>query len=98
MLRPRVGHEEKDDGEQVELDLHRCQMLDEVANYEACRVACPIPARPPPGGGSLAVKIGSSGSRGGYAMAQVKLVQDKDASADVRAVFDDIRRSRNTDY
>jgi len=31
-------------------------------------------------------------------MAQVKLVQDKDASADVRAVFDDIRRSRNTDY
>jgi AhpD family alkylhydroperoxidase len=31
-------------------------------------------------------------------MAQVKLVQDKDASAEVRAVFDDIRRSRNTDY
>ena len=31
-------------------------------------------------------------------MAQVKLVQDKDASADVKAVFDDIRRSRNTDY
>jgi len=31
-------------------------------------------------------------------MAQVKLVQDKDASADVQAVFDDIRRSRNTDY
>ena len=31
-------------------------------------------------------------------MAQVKLVQDKDASAEVRAVFDDIRRTRNTDY
>ena len=31
-------------------------------------------------------------------MAQVKLVQDKDASPDVKAVFDDIRRSRNTDY
>ena len=31
-------------------------------------------------------------------MAQVKLVQDKDASAEVRAVFDDIRRCRNTDY
>ena len=31
-------------------------------------------------------------------MAQVKLVQDKDASADVRAVFDDIRRGRKTDY
>ena len=31
-------------------------------------------------------------------MAQVKLVQDKDASAHVKAVFDDIRRSRNTDY
>ena len=31
-------------------------------------------------------------------MAQVRLVQDKDASADVQAVFDDIRRSRNTDY
>ena len=31
-------------------------------------------------------------------MAQVKLVQDKDASPDVKAVFDDIRRSRDTDY
>jgi AhpD family alkylhydroperoxidase len=31
-------------------------------------------------------------------MAQVKLVQDKDASPEVKAVFDDIRRSRNTDY
>jgi len=31
-------------------------------------------------------------------MAQVKLVQDKDASTEVRAVFDDIRRTRNTDY
>lgn len=31
-------------------------------------------------------------------MAQVKLVHDKDASAEVKAVFDDIRRSRNTDY
>ena len=31
-------------------------------------------------------------------MAQVKLVQDKDASPEVKAVFDDICRSRNTDY
>jgi AhpD family alkylhydroperoxidase len=31
-------------------------------------------------------------------MAQVKLVQDADASAEVREVFDDIRKSRNTDY
>ena len=31
-------------------------------------------------------------------MAQVKLVQDSEASAEVRAVFDDIRKSRNTDY
>jgi AhpD family alkylhydroperoxidase len=31
-------------------------------------------------------------------MAQVKLVQDKDASAEVRAVFDDIRTTRNSDY
>jgi len=31
-------------------------------------------------------------------MAQVKLVQDNEASPEVRAVFDDIRRSRNTDY
>ena len=31
-------------------------------------------------------------------MAQVKLVQDKDASPEVKAVFDDIRSSRNTDY
>ena len=32
------------------------------------------------------------------AMAQVKLVQDKDASPEVKAVFDDIRKTRNTDY
>ncbi len=31
-------------------------------------------------------------------MAQVKLVQDKDASPEVRSVFDDIRTTRNTDY
>jgi AhpD family alkylhydroperoxidase len=31
-------------------------------------------------------------------MAQVKLVQDKDASPEVKAVFDDIRATRNTDY
>jgi AhpD family alkylhydroperoxidase len=31
-------------------------------------------------------------------MAQVKLVQDAEASAAVREVFDDIRKSRNTDY
>ena len=31
-------------------------------------------------------------------MAQVKLVQDSEASPEVRAVFDDIRKSRNTDY
>jgi AhpD family alkylhydroperoxidase len=31
-------------------------------------------------------------------MAQVKLVQDADAPAEVRAVFDDIRKTRNTDY
>jgi len=31
-------------------------------------------------------------------MAQVKLVQDAEASAEVREVFDDIRKSRNTDY
>jgi alkylhydroperoxidase family enzyme len=31
-------------------------------------------------------------------MAQVKLVQDNEASAEVRAVFDDIRKTRNTDY
>ena len=31
-------------------------------------------------------------------MAQVKLVQDSEASAEVRAVFDDIRKTRNTDY
>jgi AhpD family alkylhydroperoxidase len=31
-------------------------------------------------------------------MAQVKLVQDKDASPEVKAVFDDIRKVRNTDY
>jgi len=31
-------------------------------------------------------------------MAQVKLVQDKDASAEVKAVFDDIRKTRDTDY
>ena len=31
-------------------------------------------------------------------MPQVKLVQDHEASAEVRAVFDDIRKSRNTDY
>ena len=31
-------------------------------------------------------------------MAQVKLVQDKDASAAVTSVFDDIRTTRNTDY
>jgi AhpD family alkylhydroperoxidase len=31
-------------------------------------------------------------------MAQVKLIQDTEASAEVRAVFDDIRKSRNTDY
>lgn len=31
-------------------------------------------------------------------MAQVKLIQDADASAEVKEVFDDIRKSRNTDY
>ncbi|HTS52706.1 MAG TPA: carboxymuconolactone decarboxylase family protein [Burkholderiales bacterium] len=31
-------------------------------------------------------------------MAQVKLVQDEEASPDVRAVFDDIRTTRNSDY
>lgn len=31
-------------------------------------------------------------------MPQVKLVQDSEASAEVRAVFDDIRKTRNTDY
>jgi AhpD family alkylhydroperoxidase len=31
-------------------------------------------------------------------MAQVKLVQDSEANAEVREVFDDIRKSRNTDY
>jgi AhpD family alkylhydroperoxidase len=31
-------------------------------------------------------------------MAQVKLVQDQDASPEVRAVFDDIRKTRETDY
>jgi AhpD family alkylhydroperoxidase len=31
-------------------------------------------------------------------MAQVKLVQDQDATAEVKAVFDDIRKTRNTDY
>lgn len=31
-------------------------------------------------------------------MAQVKLVQDRDASSEVRSVFDDIRTTRNTDY
>lgn len=31
-------------------------------------------------------------------MAQVKLVQDEDASAEVKAVFDDIRKTRDTDY
>ena len=31
-------------------------------------------------------------------MAQVKLVQDNEASPEVREVFDDIRKSRNTDY
>ena len=31
-------------------------------------------------------------------MAQVKLVQDNEASEEVRAVFDDIRKTRNTDY
>ena len=31
-------------------------------------------------------------------MAQVKLVQDKDASTEVKAVFDDIRKTRDTDY
>jgi AhpD family alkylhydroperoxidase len=31
-------------------------------------------------------------------MAQVKLVQDKDASPEVKAVFEDIRKTRNTDY
>lgn len=31
-------------------------------------------------------------------MAQVKLVQDKEASPDVKAVFDDIRATRKTDY
>jgi AhpD family alkylhydroperoxidase len=31
-------------------------------------------------------------------MAQVKLVQDSEASPEVREVFDDIRKSRNTDY
>ena len=31
-------------------------------------------------------------------MAQVKLVQDRDASPEVKAVFDDIRKTRDTDY
>jgi AhpD family alkylhydroperoxidase len=31
-------------------------------------------------------------------MPQVKLVQDSEASEEVRAVFEDIRQSRNTDY
>jgi AhpD family alkylhydroperoxidase len=31
-------------------------------------------------------------------MAQVKLVQDKDASPEVKSVFDDIRTARKTDY
>jgi AhpD family alkylhydroperoxidase len=31
-------------------------------------------------------------------MAQVRLVQDKEASAEVKSVFDDIRTARNTDY
>jgi AhpD family alkylhydroperoxidase len=31
-------------------------------------------------------------------MAQVKLVQDHEAGEEVRAVFDDIRKTRNTDY
>jgi AhpD family alkylhydroperoxidase len=31
-------------------------------------------------------------------MPQVKLVQDSEASAEVREVFDDIRKTRNTDY
>ena len=31
-------------------------------------------------------------------MAQVKLVQDNDASTEVKSVFDDIRATRNTDY
>jgi AhpD family alkylhydroperoxidase len=31
-------------------------------------------------------------------MAQVKLVQDQDASPEVKAVFDDIRKTRDTDY
>src|SRR5690349_2644513 len=31
-------------------------------------------------------------------MAQVKLVQDSEASAEVREVFEDIKKTRNTDY
>ena len=31
-------------------------------------------------------------------MAQVKLVEDHDASPEVKAVFDDIRKTRDTDY
>ena len=31
-------------------------------------------------------------------MAQVKFVQDQDASPEVKAVFDDIRKTRDTDY
>ena len=31
-------------------------------------------------------------------MAQVKLVRDEDASPEVKAVFDDIRKTRSTDY
>ena len=31
-------------------------------------------------------------------MAQVKLVQDAEASPEVKAVFDDIRKTRDTDY
>jgi len=31
-------------------------------------------------------------------MPQVKLVQDNEASEEVRVVFDDIRKTRNTDY
>ncbi len=31
-------------------------------------------------------------------MATVKLVQDKDASPEVKAVFDDIRKVRGTDF
>src|SRR6476660_809836 len=37
-------------------------------------------------------------SQGECPMPQVKLVQDSEASEEVRAVFDDIRKMRNTDY